>query len=238
MLDLAGDRPTRTGSDPSSCTGAGSRQRSRSSDRWRYEIPKRALDVTVGAAALIITAPVIAAAAAIVKLTSRGPVVFRAERVGREGRPFEMLKLRTMYVDADHSGQREFNRLELLGELGDLDEFTIDDDPRITPIGRILRKLSIDELPQLLNVLRGEMSLVGPRPSVAWEVALFEQRFRRREEVLPGITGLWQVTGRRSVDMRGMLELDLEYVDSRSLLGDLVILVKTVPAVLTTTGAS
>jgi lipopolysaccharide/colanic/teichoic acid biosynthesis glycosyltransferase len=206
--------------------------------RQRYDMSKRALDVTVATLALLVTAPVIAVAAATIKLTSRGPVLYRAERVGLHGQAFTMFKLRTMHIDADHSEQHEFNRLELLGELDGLDEFSIEDDPRVTPIGRTIRRLSIDELSQLVNVLLGEMSLVGPRPSVDWEVDLFEPHFRQREEVLPGITGLWQVTGRRTIDMRGMLELDLEYVESRSFVGDLAILAKTIPAVIKTVGAS
>jgi lipopolysaccharide/colanic/teichoic acid biosynthesis glycosyltransferase len=206
--------------------------------RWRYDIPKRVLDVTVGSVVFVAVLPLLAVAAAIIKVSSPGPVLHKAVRVGRGGQPFSMLKLRTMYVDADHSAQRDFNRRELRGELEDRDEYTIESDPRITSVGRILRRLSIDELPQLVNVLRGEMSLVGPRPSVAWEVVLFDPHFRRREDVLPGITGLWQVSGRRTIDMRGMLELDLVYVDSRSLIGDLVILARTIPAVVNSTGAS
>lgn len=204
----------------------------------RYDIPKRLLDVTLAVAGLILLAPVGAAVALAIRATSRGPVIHRSVRIGKDGVPFEMMKFRTMYIDADDSAQREFNRRELLGELTGLEEFTLTLDSRITPVGRFLRKTSLDELPQLLNVVRGEMSFVGPRPSFEWEAELFEQRHRRRETVLPGISGLWQVEGRRTIDMRGMLELDLEYVDTRSFTRDLSILLRTVPAVLKSTGAS
>ena len=237
-VDIASDRRSPVsgrppGAGPDATTSVHSAR-----SRWRYDIPKRVLDLVVATAVLVLTAPVVVCAAAMIKLTSRGPVIHRAQRVGRHGEQFTMFKLRTMHVGADDAEQRDFNRRELLGELGDVEEFSLGNDPRITRIGRLLRAVSIDELPQLVNVLRGDMSLVGPRPSIQWEVDLFEPRFRRREMVLPGITGLWQVSGRRQIDMRGMLELDLEYVDSRTFALDLVILARTLPAVVKTTGAS
>lgn len=206
--------------------------------RRGYDVVKRLMDLALGGTALVLLAPVIAAAAILVKVTSPGPTMYRAQRVGRHGRPFEMLKLRTMYVDADHSAQQEFNRRELCGELEGVEDYTIVDDPRVTPVGRVLRRASIDELPQLVNVLKGDMSLVGPRPSSGWEVELFDEHHRRREDVLPGMTGLWQVSGRRTIDMPGMLELDVTYVDSRSIGGDVGILLRTVPAVISQRGAS
>lgn len=205
--------------------------------RLTYDIPKRVLDVVLASTILVLAAPLLALAAVLVKATSAGPAIHRADRVGRYGVPFTMFKLRTMYVDSDHTEQQDFNRRELLGELEGVEVFTVQNDSRITRVGQVLRKLSIDELPQLWNVLRGEMSLVGPRPSVDWEVALFEPGLRRRELAVPGITGLWQVTGRRTIDMRGMLELDVQYVETRTLTGDIALLVRTIPAVITSTGA-
>lgn len=205
---------------------------------WHYDVVKRAIDLALSAFALLAVAPVLLLTIALIRITSPGPAIFRQERVGKHGKPFTILKLRSMYIDADHSRQREFNEAELNGQLDDVDEFTLADDDRITWIGRLIRTLSIDELPQLWNVIRGDMSLVGPRPSCNWEVALYDERYQNRLTVPPGITGLWQVTGRRTIDMRGMLELDLKYAAERSTRLDLEILVRTVPAVLRGTGAS
>jgi len=206
--------------------------------RWRYDVPKRLMDLSLALTTLMISAPILLIAVALVRATSRGPAIFRQQRVGRNGAPFTILKLRSMYTDADHSQQRAFNEAELKGELDDIDEYTLSDDPRVTPIGRLIRKISIDELPQLWNVVRGDMSLVGPRPSCDWEVELYDPRFQGRLAVQPGITGLWQVNGRRTIDMQGMLELDLEYAEQRSLRLDVEILARTVPAVLKGTGAA
>jgi lipopolysaccharide/colanic/teichoic acid biosynthesis glycosyltransferase len=195
---------------------------------------KRALDLALATLALVVSAPVMLIAAGLVRLSSPGPVLFRQVRIGRGERPFTMLKLRTMYVDSDERASREFNTCELLGEAEpDSDGvFKLENDPRIVPVGRFLRRYSIDELPQLLNVLRGEMSLVGPRPSLPWEVELYSPEQRRRHECLPGLTGLWQVSGRNRLSMPQMLPLDLEYVERRSLRLDLWILWRTLPAVL------
>lgn len=205
---------------------------------YSYEMAKRLFDVVVAATALLAVSPILLTAILAVRLTSPGPAIFRQPRVGRHGELFTILKLRSMYIDADHSRQREFNEAELRGELDDVEEFTLANDNRVTPVGLFIRKFSIDELPQLWNVLRGDMSLVGPRPSCDWEVELYEGRYRKRLDVRPGITGLWQVTGRRTIDMRGMLELDLQYVDNASFTGDVILLAKTVPAVLKGTGAA
>jgi lipopolysaccharide/colanic/teichoic acid biosynthesis glycosyltransferase len=195
---------------------------------------KRALDLALATLALVVSAPVMLIAAGLVRLSSPGPVLFCQVRIGRGERPFTMLKLRTMYVDSDERASREFNTCELLGEAEpDSDGvFKLENDPRIVPVGRFLRRYSIDELPQLLNVLRGEMSLVGPRPSLPWEVELYSPEQRRRHECLPGLTGLWQVSGRNRLSMPQMLSLDLEYVERRSLRLDLWILWRTLPAVL------
>ena len=203
-----------------------------------YERSKRALDVIGSTAALVLTGPALLVAMLAVRLTSRGPVIFRQPRVGKNGELFTILKLRTMKVDADHREQRELNVRELKGELEHLENFSLKVDNRITPVGGLLRKYSVDELPQLWNVLRGDMSLVGPRPSCEWEMELIEPEYLMRLDVSPGITGLWQVEGRRTISMRGMLVLDREYVKKRSLALDLSILLRTIPVVIRGTGAS
>jgi lipopolysaccharide/colanic/teichoic acid biosynthesis glycosyltransferase len=199
------------------------------------DLAKRGLDVGVALLLLLLLLPVLAAAAAMVRLSSPGPVLLRQVRIGRHEVPFEMLKFRTMYVGVDDGRQRSMNERELRGErdtgCGD-GVFKLRDDPRVTPAGRWLRRFSIDELPQLFNVIRGDMSLVGPRPSLPWEVELYTSEQRRRHECLPGISGLWQVSGRNRVSMPEMLELDLEYLRTRSLALDLWIMARTPAAVL------
>jgi lipopolysaccharide/colanic/teichoic acid biosynthesis glycosyltransferase len=193
------------------------------------------LDLVIAFFLLVLATPIMLSAAILVRLTSQGPALFRQTRIGRNGRPFTMLKLRTMHVDSDDSRHREFNTRELLGQAVRETQdgiFKPDHDPRITPIGGFLRRFSIDELPQLFNVLRGEMSLVGPRPSLPWEVELYTSEQRRRDRCRPGMTGLWQVSGRNRRTMLEMLALDVAYVDSRSLLLDLWILLRTPYAVL------
>jgi lipopolysaccharide/colanic/teichoic acid biosynthesis glycosyltransferase len=197
---------------------------------------KRALDLIVGSAALIVLGPVMLIVAGLVLATSGRPVLFRQSRVGRGEAPFTLFKFRTMRRNAAASvADREDFAREVRGEAlpeAESNLFRPRDDSRITQIGHFLRRYSLDELPQILNVLRGEMSLVGPRPSVPWEVALFSPRQRRRHELPPGITGLWQVSGRNSISVRGMLELDLSYVESCSLRTDLSIILRTPRAVL------
>jgi lipopolysaccharide/colanic/teichoic acid biosynthesis glycosyltransferase len=182
-----------------------------------YELTKRALDVAGATVGLTLSAPLLAASAIAVRLEDAGPVLFRQERVGLEGRPFEVLKLRTMIVDAHTQGAG----------------YAVDrGDSRITRIGRLLRKTSIDELPQLWNVLRGEMSLVGPRPTLAYQVERYTERQRRRLEVKPGLTGWAQVNGRASLSWPERIELDVWYVEHRSLALDLRILLRTVSVLL------
>jgi lipopolysaccharide/colanic/teichoic acid biosynthesis glycosyltransferase len=203
-------------------------------------VTKRFLDLAVACLALALFSPLMLASAVLIKVSSPGPVFFRQTRIGRDEKPFAMLKLRTMHVGRDDSAHREFNRRELLGisASGTSDGvFKLEHDPRITRIGRFLRRFSIDELPQLINVLRGEMSLVGPRPSLPWEVELFSAEQRRRHSCTPGITGLWQVSGRNALSMVEMLRLDVAYVERRSLLLDLWILLRTPYAVLFDRGA-
>ncbi|MGH9282310.1 MAG: sugar transferase, partial [Acidimicrobiales bacterium] len=174
--------------------------------------------------------PVLAVSALAVKLTSRGPVLFRQQRVGRNGVAFELLKLRTMIVGA------EAVRPALVG-AGNGPLFKLRDDPRRTRVGRWLRRFSLDELPQLWNVLRGDMSLVGPRPALASEVGAWSPELHQRLRVKPGITGMWQVEGRSDASFATYERLDLYYVDNWSLLRDVVILFRTIPAVLSARGA-
>jgi lipopolysaccharide/colanic/teichoic acid biosynthesis glycosyltransferase len=206
--------------------------------RWNcrasYEVGQRLLDLSVALPALGIVIPVMLLAAAAIRLTSRGPALFRQTRIGQYGRAFTLLKLRTMRVDSDDRLHREFNIRELLGENCKTTNGILkpDQDPRILPVGRVLRRFSIDELPQLFNVIRGDMSLVGPRPSLPWEVEMYTEEQRRRHLCRPGMTGLWQVSGRNCLSMPQMLDLDLAYVRSQSLLLDLRILLRTPYTVL------
>ena len=172
--------------------------------------------------------------AALVKLTSPGPVFFRQERIGRDLEPFAMLKFRSMYVDAE---QRLAELREAEREQGNHVLFKMKDDPRVTPVGRVLRRFSIDEVPQLINVLKGDMSMVGPRPPLPREVAEWDARVARRQLVKPGITGLWQVSGRSDLSWDESVRLDLYYTENWSLAGDLVIMLRTVGAVFVGRGA-
>jgi len=195
---------------------------------------KRALDMVVATLALVAIAPAMAAVAVAIRLTSSGPVIFRQVRVGLHGRPFVLYKFRTMRVGRDDAAHRQMIVDELKpGARPPAPDgvYRLASDDRITPIGTWLRRTSFDELPQLWNVLTGSMSLVGPRPALPWEVELFDPRFRERENLPPGITGLWQVSGRNLVSTPAMLELDLQYVQSWSLRLDLSILART-PGVL------
>jgi lipopolysaccharide/colanic/teichoic acid biosynthesis glycosyltransferase len=177
----------------------------------------RALDVVGASLGLAVTSPALAVAALAIKLGDGGPVFYRQRRVGRDGREFELLKLRTMVVGAEHQGAGwAVNR----------------GDPRITRVGRTLRRLSIDELPQLWNVVRGEMSLVGPRPTLAYQVEAYSPRQRRRLEVKPGVTGWAQIHGRAALPWEERIELDVWYVENRSALVDLKILLRTPRALL------
>jgi lipopolysaccharide/colanic/teichoic acid biosynthesis glycosyltransferase len=198
---------------------------------FRYDASKRILDVTVATSVLVILSPLLLAIAVLVRMTSPGPSLFRQTRIGQGGREFEILKFRSMYQDADDRVHREMNIRELQGDRappgtsGGL--FRLNGDHRITWIGGWLRRYALDELPQFINVLRGEMSLVGPRPSLPWEVELYTTEQRRRHDCRPGITGLWQVSNRYALSMPEMLELDLQYVRTRSLKLDLWILLRT-----------
>lgn len=194
---------------------------------------KRTLDVIGAACALVALAPLFLLVALFIKLEDRGPILFPQVRVGRHGREFKMLKFRSMRIDAE----ARLRELLAKNQHSQGVTFKIKDDPRITRIGRILRKFSVDEFPQFWNVLRGDMSLVGPRPPVPREVALYTLADRRRLAVKPGLTCLWQISGRSEIDFNGQVQLDVRYIESRSLREDIRILCKTVPAVLSGTGA-
>ena len=193
---------------------------------------KRLLDVMGSLVALVLTAPVLAFLALLIKLESPGPVLYRSTRIGRNGRPFTFFKLRSMVNGAD----RHRHHLTHLNEA-DGPVFKISNDPRVTRIGRLLRTTSLDEIPQFLNVLNGEMSLVGPRPPIPEEVAQYEPWQMRRLGVRPGITCLWQISGRSRIGFQEWMRLDLEYIKHQSLALDLKILLRTVPAVLSREGA-
>jgi exopolysaccharide biosynthesis polyprenyl glycosylphosphotransferase len=197
---------------------------------------KRLLDIAVGSAALVVLSPLLLVCALAVKLDSPGPVLFRQRRVGRDDRPFGLLKFRSMCVDAD---QRKDNVADLSFHGGGIDNgmFKIRDDPRITRVGAVLRRYSIDELPQLLNIVRGDMSLVGPRPLIENEDRQVKGRFRQRLGLTPGLTGLWQVHGRSDIPFDEMVSLDYLYVTNWSLWGDVKLLVRTFPSVLRGLGA-
>lgn len=193
---------------------------------------KTIMDRVGAALALLLCLPLLAALALAIKLDSPGPVLFRQIRMGRGGRRFALYKLRTMAVDAERRKASLQHRNEMSGPV-----FKIKNDPRITRVGRFLRKYSLDEFPQLYNVLRGDMSLVGPRPALPTEVARFEPWQRRKLSVLPGLTCLWQIGGRNAIDFENWMKLDLQYIDTWSLWLDIKILLKTIPAVLKGSGS-
>ncbi|ORA15622.1 sugar transferase [Mycobacterium asiaticum] len=205
-------------------------------DKPQYEgtqrIQKRAFDFCFALFALVVTAPLLLAAAAAIRMTSKGPIFYRAERIGLDGQPFTMLKFRTMVENAD---QQIESLLPLNQGAGML--FKIHRDPRVTPVGRILRRYSIDELPQFINVLKRDMSVVGPRPPLRREVENYDGEVKRRLLVKPGVTGLWQVSGRSDLSWEDSVRLDLSYVDNWSMAGDLVIIARTLKAVLASDGA-
>jgi lipopolysaccharide/colanic/teichoic acid biosynthesis glycosyltransferase len=181
---------------------------------------------------LIVLAPILALIALAVKLDSRGPVFYGQLRLGKDGRQFKMLKFRSMNVDADKRLSELKEQNEATGPL-----FKMRRDPRVTRVGRFIRRWSLDELPQLINVFRGEMSLVGPRPPMPSEVAEYEDWQLGRLRAVPGVTGLWQVSGRSEVPFHDMVRLDLHYIRNWSLALDVEILLRTIPAVLTSRGA-
>ncbi len=193
---------------------------------------KRGLDVLVALIALAAASPIILGTALLIKLDSPGPVFFKQVRVGKWGSTFYCYKFRSMYVDAEARKQALMAQNEASGPV-----FKMKNDPRITRVGKYIRKLSIDELPQLLNVLKGEMSLVGPRPPVPKEVAEYQYEELGRLNAIPGITGLQQVSGRSDLDFKRLVELDLQYIAEQSFWKDVEILLRTIPAVVLGKGA-
>lgn len=189
---------------------------------------KRSFDLVAATAIAILISPILLIVALAVSWTSVGPILYKSERIGLNGKPFRMLKFRSMRVGAD----KELKALLEAQGTSEKPLFKVKDDPRITPVGRFLRKYSLDELPQIFNVIGGSMSLVGPRPQIAAEVALYSEAAKRRLLTRPGITGLWQVSGRSALDWEAAVRLDLYYVENWSLAGDIAILLKTVRAVI------
>jgi lipopolysaccharide/colanic/teichoic acid biosynthesis glycosyltransferase len=198
-------------------------------------------DLLVSATLLCLLLPVLIAVFVLVSLTSRGGAIYRQLRIGRDGETFVMYKFRTMRSGSSDAVHRAYVRRLLTEEeppvAGARGLYKLESDPRVTAVGRLLRRTSLDELPQLWNVLVGDMSLVGPRPALPWEAELFSATHRERFQVAPGLTGLWQVSGRSRLPMRDGLDLDVEYVRRQSFRLDLLILLKTVPVVLVAVGA-
>lgn len=205
-------------------------------DNALFSAYKRVFDVVVTALGLIILAIPMAVIALVIKLTSKGPVFYNHTRIGKDCKPFEFYKFRTMQADTDDSAHREFVADLIAAKDTGNDIKKITNDPRVTSVGRILRKTSLDELPQLFNVLKGDMSLVGPRPCMPYELEQYEEWHRRRLSVIPGCTGLWQVAGRSAVDFNDMVILDLFYIDNMSPLFDLSIIFRTLPVMLLAKG--
>ncbi len=194
---------------------------------------KRLFDIVSSALALWVLSPMLLGVAIGIKLSSRGPIFFKQQRVGLHGKKFSMLKFRSMVTNAEELKDKLMQQNEMSGPV-----FKMKRDPRITAIGRFIRKYSIDELPQLINVLRGDMSVVGPRPPVPNEVAKYESWQRRRLSVRPGLTCIWQVSGRNEITFEEWMYLDMLYVDNWSLYLDFSLILKTVPVVITGRGAS
>ena len=200
-------------------------------------LARRLAGVVIAGFALLVLTPLMLLIAAAVKMSSPGPVLFRQQRIGLDLKPFLLYKFRTMQLGADESVLQNQVRREMQGEDTSSGGSWKLADARITPVGAFLRRWSLDELPQLFNVLRGDMSLVGPRPCLDWEAQMFTHEFGERFAVRPGLTGLWQVSGRSTMGTREMLCLDVTYVRDRTVLGDVGILARTLPAVLRVDGA-
>lgn len=204
-----------------------------------WAVAKRALDVLLSSIALVLASPLMLVIALLVKRSSPGPVLFEQERLGRDGRPFTFYKFRSMEHNSDDAIHRQFAAMFISGDESGCAEsnggdkvFKLKADPRITPIGAWLRRTSLDELPQLFNILKGEMSLVGPRPPIAYEIENYQPWHMERLKAVPGLTGLWQVSGRSSVSFEEMVRLDVQYINNWSLTWDIAIILRTVPVVL------
>lgn len=191
--------------------------------RVLYRLMKRLVDIVFSVLGLLLISPVIIIISLLIKIDSKGPIVFSQTRVGKNGREFKMYKFRSMVVNAEELKEELEKQNEMSGPM-----FKIKEDPRITRIGRILRKTSIDELPQLINVIKGDMSLVGPRPSLPNEVKQFDHWMLKRLEVRPGLTCYWQVMGRNDIDFEDWMRLDVKYVKNRSFFVDIKLILKTI----------
>ena len=200
---------------------------------WLAPRARRAMYIVGASGVLLVLSPLLLGTVLAIRLESPGPVLFGQERIGRHGKPFKLWKFRSMYIDAEE----RLRELQAANESEGGVLFKMKQDPRITRVGRIIRRLSIDELPQLWNVLRGEMALVGPRPALAREVALYEARARMRLDATPGLTGLWQVSGRSDLSFEQQIHLDLFYLHRQGIKEDIKLLLRTIPAVLTSRGA-
>jgi len=198
----------------------------------RYAFGKRLFDLTLCLLGLILLVPIFPLIALMIKLDSKGPIFYRQDRVGQNGNVFKFYKFRSMIARADEKSMALQKKNEQDGPI-----FKIKDDPRITSVGTFLRRSSLDEIPQILNVLRGDMSVVGPRPPLPSEVTAYKPWHRRRLEVKPGITCLWQISGRSQIGFDEWMRLDIEYIKTRSMFTDLVIFVRTIPAVIARRGA-
>ena len=206
---------------------------------WAERLVKRFIDVTASLFVIVVGFPFFLAIALLIRLTSKGPVFFAQERIGEKGEVFTLFKFRTMRLNVDDGIHREFTRRFIEGRFSNsaVDEksssvYKLKDDPRVTPVGCFLRKTSLDEFPQFLNVLRGEMTIVGPRPPLAYEMEHYQDWHKLRLAVKPGLTGLWQVSGRSAVPFNEMVMLDLYYIEHWSLLLDFKIMLRTIPVML------
>lgn len=206
---------------------------------------KRVLDIAGSSVLLAVLSPLLLTTAIVIRMDSKGPVIFKQQRIGLNGAPFTFYKFRSMYPDVDPSRHKEYVQSFIVNGTGPstltnggTKIYKLTDDDRVTRVGRFIRKTSIDELPQLFNVLKGEMSLVGPRPPLPYESEVYTETHKKRLTVMPGITGLWQVSGRNELTFDDMIELDLAYVDGWSMWLDLKILLKTVRVVLFNTGGA
>ena len=188
-----------------------------------YEICKRGIDIIGAGSGLLLLSPVIAVVACAVKFTSKGPIFFSQKRVGKNGKLFEMYKFRSMVVNAEELKEKLVHQNEMSGPM-----FKMKDDPRVTKVGKFIRRTSLDEIPQLWNVLKGDMSLVGPRPSLPKEVKQFEKWMYKRLTIKPGLTCYWQVSGRNNIDFEDWMKLDINYVEDRNLWIDIKLIFKTV----------
>ena len=198
-----------------------------------YEVIKRIIDIVASFTGLIVLSPLMLVVSILIKLESKGEVIFKQKRVGLNGKEFYMYKFRSMVINAEELKAELESQNEMSGPM-----FKIKDDPRITNVGKFIRKTSIDELPQLINVIKGDMSLVGPRPSLPKEVEEFETWMRERLEVKPGLTCIWQVSGRNNIDFEDWMKLDIKYVRERSFKLDIKLILKTVLVLLGDKNAS